>query len=67
MEKEDHVNYQQLKDQLSTLTTALATVTGQKSKMEASFQADKKKLRVGILFWRFIVLFYVFIDKIIVD
>ncbi|XP_071809060.1 GRIP and coiled-coil domain-containing protein 1-like [Asterias amurensis] len=45
MEKEDHVNYQQLKDQLSTLTTALATVTGQKSKMEASFQADKKKLR----------------------
>ncbi len=44
-EKEDYVNYQQLKDQLSTLTTALATVTGQKSKMEANFQADKKKLR----------------------
>ncbi|XP_038074748.1 GRIP and coiled-coil domain-containing protein 1-like [Patiria miniata] len=44
-EKEENVNFHQLKEQLSTLTTALATVTAQKSKMEASFQADKKKIR----------------------
>ncbi|XP_042367645.1 GRIP and coiled-coil domain-containing protein 1 isoform X1 [Plectropomus leopardus] len=35
----------QLKNQLSTLTTALATVTQEKSRMEASFQADKRQLK----------------------
>ncbi|XP_068590134.1 GRIP and coiled-coil domain-containing protein 1 [Cebidichthys violaceus] len=35
----------QLKKQLSTLTGALATVTHEKSRMEASFQADKRQLK----------------------
>ncbi|XP_076862600.1 GRIP and coiled-coil domain-containing protein 1 [Brachyhypopomus gauderio] len=35
----------QLKTQLSTLTTSLATVTQEKSRMEASFQADKRKIK----------------------
>ncbi|MBN3296837.1 GCC1 protein, partial [Amia calva] len=35
----------QLKTQLSTLTSSLATVTQEKSRMEASFQADKKKMK----------------------
>ncbi|KAI3366311.1 hypothetical protein L3Q82_000429 [Scortum barcoo] len=35
----------QLKSQLSTLTGALATVTQEKSRMEASFQADKRQLK----------------------
>ncbi|XP_029018500.1 GRIP and coiled-coil domain-containing protein 1 [Betta splendens] len=35
----------QLKNQLSTVTGALATVTQEKSRMEASFQADKRQLK----------------------
>nr|XP_057925208.1 GRIP and coiled-coil domain-containing protein 1 [Doryrhamphus excisus] len=35
----------QLKNQLGTLTNALATVTQEKSRMEASFQADKRQLK----------------------
>ncbi|XP_062990500.1 GRIP and coiled-coil domain-containing protein 1 [Elgaria multicarinata webbii] len=35
----------QLKTQLATLTGALATVTQEKSRMEASYQADKKKVK----------------------
>ncbi|KAM6895587.1 GRIP and coiled-coil domain-containing protein 1 [Xenentodon cancila] len=35
----------QMKSQLSTLTTALATVTQEKSRMEANFQADKRQLK----------------------
>lgn len=35
----------QLKSQLSTLTTSLATVMQEKSRMEASFQADKRKMK----------------------
>lgn len=35
----------QMKSQLSTLTSALATVTQEKSRMEASFQADKRQLK----------------------
>ncbi|NXG73433.1 GCC1 protein, partial [Baryphthengus martii] len=34
-----------LKSQLATLTGALATVTQEKSRMEASYQADKKKMK----------------------
>ncbi|XP_077399425.1 GRIP and coiled-coil domain-containing protein 1 [Vanacampus margaritifer] len=34
-----------LKNQLGTLTSALATVTQEKSRMEASFQADKRQLK----------------------
>lgn len=37
--------FAQLKSQLSTLTSALATVTQEKSRMEASFQADKRQLK----------------------
>ncbi|XP_044041173.1 GRIP and coiled-coil domain-containing protein 1 [Siniperca chuatsi] len=35
----------QRRSQLSTLTNALATVTHEKSRMEASFQADKRQLK----------------------
>ncbi|CAM4565961.1 unnamed protein product [Leuciscus chuanchicus] len=35
----------QLKTQLSTLTSSLSTVTQEKSRMEASFQADKRKIK----------------------
>ncbi|KAM7378645.1 hypothetical protein PAMA_013520 [Pampus argenteus] len=35
----------QLKSQLSTLSGAVATVTQEKSRMEASFQADRRQLR----------------------
>ncbi|KAE8616902.1 hypothetical protein XENTR_v10008923 [Xenopus tropicalis] len=35
----------QLKNQLSTLTSALATVTQEKSRMEASYQADKRNAK----------------------
>uniref|UniRef100_A0A3B5AE99 GRIP and coiled-coil domain containing 1 n=1 Tax=Stegastes partitus TaxID=144197 RepID=A0A3B5AE99_9TELE len=35
----------QLKSQLSTLTNALATVTQEKSRMEANFLADKRQLK----------------------
>ncbi|KAI4897839.1 hypothetical protein NFI96_027492 [Prochilodus magdalenae] len=35
----------QLKTQLATLTNSLATVTQEKSRMEASFQADKRKIK----------------------
>lgn len=35
----------QLKTQLSTLTSSLVTVTQEKSRMEASFQADKRKMK----------------------
>ncbi|NXD17460.1 GCC1 protein, partial [Nothocercus nigrocapillus] len=35
----------QLKAQLATLTSALATVTQEKSRMEASYQADKRKMK----------------------
>ncbi|XP_051911019.1 GRIP and coiled-coil domain-containing protein 1 [Hippocampus zosterae] len=35
----------QLKAQVGTLTAALATVTQEKSRMEASFQADKRQLK----------------------
>ncbi|XP_009999792.1 PREDICTED: GRIP and coiled-coil domain-containing protein 1, partial [Chaetura pelagica] len=35
----------QLKTQLATLTSALSTVTQEKSRMEASYQADRRKMR----------------------
>ncbi|XP_035640004.1 GRIP and coiled-coil domain-containing protein 1-like [Oncorhynchus keta] len=35
----------QLKTQLTTLTSSLATVTQEKSRMEANFQADKRKIK----------------------
>ncbi|KAM8982223.1 GRIP and coiled-coil domain-containing protein 1 [Sarcophilus harrisii] len=35
----------QLKTQLATLTSSLATVAQEKSRMEASYQADKKKMK----------------------
>uniref|UniRef100_A0A1A7YHB7 GRIP and coiled-coil domain containing 1 n=1 Tax=Iconisemion striatum TaxID=60296 RepID=A0A1A7YHB7_9TELE len=38
----------QLKSQLSTLTASLATVTQEKSRMEASFQADKRQLKLEV-------------------
>lgn len=38
----------QLRAQLSTLTGALATVTQEKSRMEASFQADKRQLKLEV-------------------
>ncbi|XP_072034925.1 GRIP and coiled-coil domain-containing protein 1-like [Amphiura filiformis] len=41
-----HREIDQLKEQVSTLMSSLATVTAGKSKMEATFQADKKKIRL---------------------
>lgn len=38
----------QLRAQLSTLTSALATVTQEKSRMEANFQADKRQLKLDV-------------------
>jgi predicted nucleic acid-binding Zn-ribbon protein len=35
----------QLRTQLTTLMNSLATLSAEKSRMEASFQADKKQLR----------------------
>ena len=37
-------------EKIATLTASLATVMQQKSKMEASFQADKKKMMVHVIF-----------------
>ena len=37
---------QQLKQQLATLTSSMATLMDEKSKMESNFQADKKTLLV---------------------
>ncbi|KAI5100199.1 GRIP and coiled-coil domain-containing protein 1 [Silurus meridionalis] len=42
--KSDH-RINQLKSQLTTLTSSLTTVTQEKSRMEASFQADKRKMK----------------------
>ncbi|XP_049617466.1 GRIP and coiled-coil domain-containing protein 1 [Syngnathus scovelli] len=38
----------QLRSQVGTLTSALATVTQEKSRMEASFQADKRQLKLEV-------------------
>ena len=46
-EEEDEVG--QLRKQLATLTTSLSTVSNEKSKLQASYQAEKKKLKVDIL------------------
>ena len=35
-------------DQISTLTQSLATLTSEKSRLEQSFQEDKKKLRAEV-------------------
>ncbi|XP_049765163.1 GRIP and coiled-coil domain-containing protein 1 isoform X1 [Schistocerca cancellata] len=42
---EDVESVEQLKVQLQTLTDSLATLSAEKSRMEARFQADKKQLR----------------------
>jgi len=44
---EDDDNLTALREQLSTLSLSLATVTTQKSKMEASYMADKRKIKVN--------------------
>ncbi|XP_066038676.1 GRIP and coiled-coil domain-containing protein 1 [Chamaea fasciata] len=38
----------QLKAQLATLTAALATVTREKSRMEASYQAERRQMKQGL-------------------
>ena len=42
----EHGELETLQEKIVTLTTSLATVMEQKSKMEASYQADKKKMMV---------------------
>lgn len=37
-----------LSRQLATLSSSLATISAEKSKMESSFQADKKQLLVSV-------------------
>ncbi|XP_068611240.1 GRIP and coiled-coil domain-containing protein 1 [Brachionichthys hirsutus] len=44
-QQDAHWRVSQLRSQLSTLTSALATVTQEKSRMEAGFQADKRQLK----------------------
>lgn len=47
-ERKDSANdgsWEEMQQQLATLSSSLATLTAEKSKMEASFQADKKKIR----------------------
>jgi len=39
----------QLKQQISTLTNAMATLTEEKSKMEANFQKDKRAMLVSLV------------------
>merc|ERR1712227_1089503 len=46
--KEPEPQGKQTTDQLSTLTQSLATLTSEKSRLEQSFQEDKKKLRAEI-------------------
>lgn len=41
----DDTSVQQLRLQLATLTNSLSTLSAEKSRMEAGFQADKRKLR----------------------
>ncbi|KAK7792654.1 hypothetical protein R5R35_005112 [Gryllus longicercus] len=43
---EENDSVKQLHQQLTTLTNSLATLSAEKSRMEASFQADKKQLRL---------------------
>lgn len=43
---EDQQHLAELKAQLVTLTQSLTTLTSEKSKMEATYQAEKKKMRV---------------------
>lgn len=45
-ENEQNDSLKQLHQQLTTLTNSLATLSAEKSRMEASFQADKKQLRL---------------------
>ena len=47
VDEDDSSELQQLRDQLSTLTSSMATLTSEKSKMEANYQAEKKALRVN--------------------
>ena len=42
----DTEDIQKLRDDLATLSASFATMMEQKSKMEASYQADKKKMMV---------------------
>jgi len=43
---DEDLNIASLKHQLSTLTSSLYTVTEQKSRMEATYVSDKRKLKV---------------------
>lgn len=42
----DTETVKQLKNQLETLMNSLATLSAEKSKMEANFQNDRKQLRM---------------------
>jgi len=43
---DDELNVAALKRQLTTLTSSLYTVTEQKSRMEATYVSEKRKLKV---------------------
>ena len=45
-------------EKVATLSASLATVMQQKSKMEASYQADKKKMMVGFVIFLDVVIKY---------
>jgi hypothetical protein len=44
---QDYSDKKSLQDQIQTLTTSLFTLTQEKSKVEASYIADKKRLLVN--------------------
>ena len=46
MSEDDSADTSDLQQQITTVTTTLTTVLQEKSKMEANYQAEKKKLRV---------------------
>jgi len=48
----EHSELEAHQEKIATLTASLATVMQQKSKMEASYQADKKKMMVHYYFLR---------------
>ena len=59
-QEEDDEDVETLREQLSTLTDSLAALTEQKANMEASFQADKKKMIVSRTRFLIYVCMYVY-------
>ena len=48
--EDDDPNLHHLQSQVFTLTQSLSTMSAEKAKMVATYQAEKKKLKVGVVF-----------------